>query len=245
MKLLRRIFVPDSHWPDCDIKSFDLMLDVMRDFRPHEVVVLGDFFDCATVSQYTKDPKSQYKLLEEELEPGRRAIQRIMNAAPNASYVFLAGNHESRIDRYVAANASALGGSISTQEVLRLPKQWKFISYGHNGFYRCGPKLIATHGTVFNRHVCMSMVQKYGCSVVHGHVHRVQEFHVRNVHGDDLVGFTPGWLGDMDKIGYIQDIADWSHGFALAWFKPNGDFYHQIIPIKNHSLIFNGNYRWR
>src|SRR3954468_24609180 len=157
MKLFRRIFIPDSHWPYCDARSFDLMLDVMRDFRPHEVVVLGDFWDCETVSNYTKDPKSQYRLLEEELEPGRRAIQRIMNAGKDCSYVFLEGNHEQRISRYVASNASALGGTISTRDVLKIPKEWRYYSYGHGGFHRCGPKLIATHGSIFNRHVAMSM----------------------------------------------------------------------------------------
>jgi hypothetical protein len=43
MKLTTRLFIPDTHAPFHDKKAFALMLEVAKEVRPDEVVVLGDF----------------------------------------------------------------------------------------------------------------------------------------------------------------------------------------------------------
>ncbi len=235
----KRFFWPDTHTPFHDEKAVGLALQVLRDFGPDEVVILGDFFDCYTVSQYSKDPKNQYKLLETELEAGRDLLNKIFIACPNV--VFLSGNHENRIDRYVAQNAGALGGSINTRDVLRLPRQVKFYPYGHKNRHQCG-KLIATHGTLCSRHCCASMLLKYGTSVIFGHTHRIQEFNIRRADGDRIKAVTCGWLGNHEEAAeYIMNVHDFSQGFALGYFpKQNGDFFLETVEIENHQLIFNG-----
>lgn len=236
----KRFFWPDTHTPEHDVKCVTLALDVLKDFGPDEVVILGDFFDCYTVSQYSKDPKSQYKLLEEELVEGRKLLNQIIKSVPRAEIVFLSGNHEFRIDRYVANNAAALGGTINTRDVLQLPKKVKFYPYGFKNRHQCG-KLIATHGTLCSRHCCAAMLQKYGCSVVFGHTHRVQEFNIRKADGERIKAVTCGWLGDNDKAAdYVLNVHDFSHGFAIGHFKSNGDFFLQTIEIEKYELVYEG-----
>jgi UDP-2,3-diacylglucosamine pyrophosphatase LpxH len=238
----KRFFFPDVHAPFHDRKCVELALDVLKDLNPDEVVILGDFFDCYTVSQYSKDPKSQYKLLEEELAEGRTLLSRIIKTAPRANIVFLQGNHEYRIDRYVSTYANALGGSINTRDVLQLPKQVKWYPYGHRNHHQCG-KLIATHGTICNRHCCAAMLQKYGCSVIFGHTHRMQEFNIRKADGERIKAVTIGWLGDKDSAAeYVQNVHDFSHGFAVGHFKPNGDFFLDLIEIEKYQLVFQGKF---
>lgn len=240
MKLYRRLFIPDTHAPFHDMRAFRLMLDVAKDFKPHEVVYLGDFFDCYSVSQYDKDPEKNFKLLEEELIEGRELLDLVERTTNADKYVFLSGNHENRIDRYVATYAGKLGGLVKTREILQVPSKYEWLPYGQKGHYRCG-KLIATHGSLCNKHVAFGMAAKYGSSVIFGHTHRIQEFNLRNIHGATIKGVTIGWLGDGRKAAeYVNNVADWSHGFAVGYFKPSGGFFLQTIEIQDYQCVFNG-----
>jgi len=238
MRLYKRLFVPDSHWPFIDRKAWNCMVSVAEAFRPDEIVILGDFWDCYCISDYTKDPARNFKLLEEELIEGRVALDELERKTKAKSMVFLQGNHEQRIDRYVATFAGKLGDFIQPKEVLKIPNYYKWYPYGMRGHHRMG-KLIATHGSLTNKHVAYGMVAKYGASVLFGHTHKIQEFQVRNINGEVHRGINIGWLGDVDRAAeYVKNVADWCHGFALGWFKPNGEFWTQTIPIIRGECVY-------
>lgn len=240
MKLKRRLYVPDTHAPFHDRRAWKIFLQVARDFKPEEVVILGDFFDCYTISAYTQDPKKGARVLADEIAEGTTVLQELISACRGASFVFIEGNHEDRIRRYIRENAPKLEGIIDTRDILRLPKDFHFVPWGPKNFYKAG-KLVATHGSLCNKHVAHAMVTKYGASVIFGHVHRIQEYNVRNVHGERFKGITCGWLGDVDRAAeYVTNVADWSHGFALVWFKPNGDFFIQVVEIYNDQAVWEG-----
>jgi len=234
------LFIPDQHWPFVDHRAYKVMLNVISQIKIDEVVWLGDHWDCYCVSDYGKDPIKNFKLLEEELIEGREALAQIEKITKAKSFVFLQGNHENRIDRYVAAYAGKLGNLVKTKDILQIPEHYRYIPYGQNGYYKCG-KLIVTHGSLSNKHIAHAMLAKYGASVLFGHTHKVQEFQITNVFGEVLRGINIGWLGDAKKAAeYIKNVADWCHGFAIGYFKPNGDFFVQTIPIINYECVFNG-----
>lgn len=240
MKLTKRLFVPDCHVPYHDEKAFSKMLEVARDFRPDEIVVLGDFFDAYSVSFHSKDPKRDFATIEDELKIGRPHLARLQAVNPRARVVFLCGNHEDRISRYLKHNAPKLASSTRLEEVLKLPPGIIFRPYGQKNRHFMG-KLMATHGTLYSQHVAQAMVRKYGVSVIFGHTHRIQEFNSKTVHGDRLKGITIGWLGDLEHAGeYVQDMADWGHAFALGYFYPSGNFVLQTIEIIDGKAIFDG-----
>lgn len=240
MKLTKRLFIPDTHAPEHDPKAFNLMLKVARDFNPDEVIVLGDFFDCYSVSQYSKDPTKNFEMLEEELIVGRRLLTDIENNCPNARLVFLEGNHEHRITRYIHTYAAKLGGSITTRQVLKVPKQWEYLPYGMKGHKRCG-KLLVTHGSLCTRYSAAAMASKYGCSVLYGHTHCVQTFTTRNARGERIQGINIGWLGAHSAHeDYVTNVPNSSQAFAVGHFKPNGDYFIQVIEIEAHQLVWRG-----
>lgn len=240
MKLVKRLFVPDCHVPYHDVKAFETMLEIARDFKPDEIVVLGDFFDAYSVSFHSKDPKKMVATLEHELELSRPEIAKLQKVNPRARMVFLCGNHEDRIRRYVNHHAPMLARSLGIEDTLKLPHGTIFLPYGQRNRYFMG-KLLATHGTLFNQHVAQGMIRKYGTSVIFGHTHRLQEFNVVNVHGDRLKGITCGWLGDITHAGeYVLDMADWVHAFALSYHFPNGNFVMQTVEIVAGRAVFDG-----
>lgn len=215
------------------------MLEIARDFKPDEIIIAGDFHDSYCISQYEKEPTRDFKTLDEELGSGRDALVKLQKLFPRSSFVYLQGNHENRIERYIIHSAPKLWGSIDIKKLLGVPKSWNYLPYGQKNFYRMG-KLIATHGSITGKYATLKMIERYGTSIIHGHTHHIQEFHVRNLKGEQFIGISPGWLGDFSSADYIKDIANWAHGFALTVHKPNGDFFHQIIHIKNGEALFNG-----
>lgn len=240
MRLIRRLFIPDCHFPSVDERAWNIMLDCLTDFKPHEIILLGDFDDVYCVSSYEKSPDKDFLTLEEELESGRKAKQQIQAKAKGAQIISLAGNHEHRIQTYLKHSAPRLWGSIDFRKLLGIPQGWIFLPYGQENYWRMG-KLTATHGTITGKFATSKMIEKLGCSIVHGHTHHVQEYHIRNLRGEQFVGISPGWLGDMKEAAeYIKDIANWAQGFAITLHKPNGDFFHQIIHIKNGEAYFDG-----
>jgi hypothetical protein len=216
------------------------MLEIAKDFRPHEIVVLGDFFDAYCISSFAKNPQQTFLTLEHELEEARPWLYELRNVNPKAKFVFLAGNHCSRISRYIRNCAPMLDRSTDIESILKLPKGTAYFPYGQKNRYFMG-RLMATHGTIFNRHVAASMIAKYGHSCCFGHVHRAQEFNVVTVSGERLKGITFGWLGDNNKAAeYCEDINDWVHGFGLSYTFPNGEFVTQFIEIQKSGAVFDG-----
>lgn len=240
MKHTKRLHVPDVHAPNHNARAFNLMLEVAKDFKPDEVVIYGDFFDAYSVSFHSKNPLKTYQTIEHELEDSRPVLYKLAQTVPRAKLVFLCGNHELRIQRYLRAYAPMLSRSVNLEDLLKLPRGTRFYPYGKKNRHFMG-KLMATHGTLYNKHVAHSMLAKYGCSISFGHTHRSQEYNSINVHGDRLKAITFGWLGDIEQAGeYIDDVADWVTAFGISYHFPNGDFTWQTIEIQNNRLVFNG-----
>jgi predicted phosphodiesterase len=243
-KTVRRLFIPDTHTPFHDQRAFDLMLDVASDFKPNEVVYLGDFFDCYSVSDYSKDPRQNFKFLSQEIEPGIGLMAEVEKRSRASAYMFLEGNHENRIKRYLDTFAPVLGDIGSPRELLKIPKNYRYLPYGQTNYYRM-PGLVATHGTVTTKHSTASMVEKLGCSVIHGHTHRMQSTVIKKLDGIEHRGYSCGWLGDCLKAAeYVKDVPNYTLGFALGtWVAKN--FWVELVHIVDYSCVAYGSYYGR
>jgi len=238
--LTRVLFVPDSHFPNVDPKSWQTLLNFTKDFRPNEVVILGDFQDCYAVSDFHKDPQKTERYLSKELEPGIEALAELESISKTKKFIYLEGNHEARIRRYFTTYAAILSDQRSTREILKLPKYYLYLPYGQSGHYHIG-NWVATHGSIFNVNVAASMVQKYGCNVIFGHVHRFQTFSQKKFNGEVLTAITPGWLGsDKQAAEYVKDTPNSQHGFAYGYFRQSGKGSVTPVLIDQGKAIVNG-----
>lgn len=237
----RRLIVPDTHTPWHDAGAWRVLTEFTHDFKPNEIVVLGDFFDLAVCSRFTKDPTLVPQLLSEETGPGSEMLEDLLLTADTQKLVFLEGNHEYRIKSYLAERAPAFANQFSSKELLSLPAKTHLIPYGVRGIYKM-PGWIATHGSLFNKHVAQSMLQLFGCNVIFGHVHRFQHYTSRNVHGDILQAITPGWLGDVEKAGSYQKnaVSEWNHGFSFGGWKRSGIAFMQNVLLQHGEAVIGG-----
>ena len=141
------------------------MLKAMKDFKPNITVILGDFADMYTVSSHSKDPRRAFKL-RKELAAVKRELRKILKLS-STERIFVAGNHEDRLQRYMQDKAPEIAHLISIPKVLGLGKNWKYIPYRSD--HKIG-KLYVTHdiGSA-GRNSIFKCLDSYQHSNVTGH----------------------------------------------------------------------------
>lgn len=237
------VIIPDTHFPYHDRKAWSLFKKAISKLDPSEIVFLGDFADFFAVSSHGTHPQV-LPMLVDEVQAIKNEFDWFDKTFPNALKVFIEGNHENRLERYLVDRAPALFGVTETENVLTISgrSKWKFIPYGPNQKYSIlGSHLKARHQPIANN-ACLT-ARKAMSSIVYGHIHRIESGYSVGLDGTQHVAFSCGWLGDKkkDKIfGYVKNHHDWQLGFALV-FVDGKKFYHQIIPIlDDYTCVVNG-----
>jgi hypothetical protein len=221
------------------------MLKVAKDFNPDEIVLLGDFLDFYSVSSHQKDPSLPH-MLEKEIDQGNMYLDELDHFFPGKKKVYLEGNHEFRLARYLQNNAPALFGMVSTKHLLDLNRRpnWKWVSYSPNQKYKVGgSKLLARHEPIGSSAKTTSA--RGICSIAYGHVHKIEEAYIVGMDNKQHVSFSCGWLGDTrfsSAFNYVKNHHNWQLGFTLVYTDPKTKkFYHQKIPIlPDLTCLFNG-----
>lgn len=238
--LRRVLFIPDSHIPFHDVKAFDLMLRAAEIFRPDTIVVLGDFADFYSVSAHDKNPTRVSNL---EYEVGIvREKRAALDKLGASRKIFIEGNHEFRLARYLASNAPAVFKMLTVPELFQLPENgWEFVPYKTS--CKLG-KLHLTHdtGTAGQNAHRQSMNAFQGSTII-GHTHRMEFSVMGNADGPPQVGAMFGWLGGFEDVDYLHAITakrNWVHGFGIGHQEASGVIHLQPIPIVNGTCCVLG-----
>jgi UDP-2,3-diacylglucosamine pyrophosphatase LpxH len=224
------------------------MLKVSQDLSLDHIYILGDYADFYSVSSHSKDPRV-FAMLQDEVVGVLSCIQQLDDLFPQAKKYFIQGNHEWRLERYLMQQAPALFGVTDTEHLLELAGRpnWKFIPYGPNqSISVAGSFLKARHEPLASS--AKATATRALCSLVYGHIHRIEESHMVGLDGTNHVCFSVGWLGDKRKdqiFDYVKGHHQWQMGFGLVWVNPKTRFfYHQKIHILEHngkvSCVVNG-----
>lgn len=240
-KLERILFIPDSHVPYEDKKAFELMLKVGKDFKPDHTIILGDFADFYTVSSHSKNPNRALKLSEEKDAVNARLKQ--VKALGAKNNVFVAGNHEDRLDRYLMDKAPELYNEVRIPKFLDIDKLgFEYIPYKKD--YIIG-KLNITHdcGNA-GRTAHLKAVDTYQHNIIIGHTHRMGYSVEGNAKGERHLGAMLGWLGDIEEVDYMHRVKvarDWCSGFGIGYLdKSTGSVYVTPVPIVNNTVVVEG-----
>ena len=239
MELKRAVIIPDCHIPFECHDSFSLLLKVIKLFRPHEVVILGDFLDCYAASQYEKDPRmgDVGHFLAREFECANIRLDQIDKAAGNAKKIYLEGNHEFRIEKMLLGQSKAFHGLIDLTRLLNLDKRprWSFVPYTFDQAYQVlKSPLWARHNPVVGGSEQNSAKQA-GDSYIHGHDHQINEgSFVTRLSKKKVISISSGWLGDAKKnrsvFDYVKAFPSWAKAFTLVWANEK-EFIHDTVRI--------------
>lgn len=228
------VLVPDVHVPYHDDRAWSLLLRVLREISPNHVIVLGDFADCYSVSFHDKSPRRASRLAD-EIAQVCECLRELEAAAPDSTRVYIEGNHEARLARYVARNAGALHGlpGLSLPELFDLPAHgWLWVPYHQS--YRFGDLHLTHDVGRAGVHSARQSRIAFGASIGIGHVHRMTIEHERTIDGKHNIGASFGWLGDAEAVDYRhRGLArrEWVHGIGIAQHDDRGHVHVQAVPF--------------
>lgn len=235
------LFVPDLHCPYHDERGWKLMMKMAKDFKPNTIVVLGDFIDCFAISTYSKDPTRALGL-EKEVALTLKKRQELDDLGAKRK-IFIEGNHEDRLKRYLQDKAPELFTFVDIPKLLHLEENgWEHVPY--KKAIKLG-KLWITHDTGHTgRYTTFKALDTFQHPVVIAHSHRIAYAVEGNATGEAIVGAQFGWLGDVEKVDYmhkIRALREWALGFGYGYLQKNTG-YVSLIPVAiiNYTAVVEG-----
>lgn len=242
--------IPDSHIPFHCEESFQLMLnvakDVDRDIGISEINILGDFLDFFWVSLHPKGPatSSVKQSFKDEIYEGIQKLKLLRELFPKATINYIEGNHEFRLVRYLIAKCPEL------YDLYSLPDILCFDEIGVNYFpFGKGQKVSCLGTDLFMRHqpynqgknCAATTAHNKGISLLFGHTHRIQSYHLVRGDGTEVSVYSTGWLGDRTQpVFEYMDTDDWGTGFTMTYAFSEKDWHVHQIHIKNGKAVYNG-----
>jgi hypothetical protein len=234
----------DFQFPFEDGDVFASFLTFLAAERPDRIVLTGDILDLTAASAFDRDPRLGMSI-QDELQHSHNRLAEIRAAVgKNAKIIFIYGNHEARMSKWLARKAPELVGitdvngveMLSLAALLRLdqlgiePAVYEGTAFAGpenlRSYYQIAPDLIATHGTYSKATgggaSIMPIVDAAGISVVGGHDHS-QGLAFKTVGGfagvDErrLAAISTGMMCRRTELGYLaqHQVSRWAAGFAV------------------------------
>lgn len=238
--LLRILMVPDCHHGNVYESAWGVLLRAGMHFKPDIIVIMGDFADGESLSLHEPDEVGG-RDFKDEVGLVMAALTQLDNLGASRK-VYLEGNHEQRLSRYLARRAPAVYRSMSLPDILGLKERgWEWVPYRTS--IKIG-KLHLTHDTGsagMNAHRASAKAFMGSCVI--GHTHRMSYEVVGRFDDKPYVSAMFGWLGDPKLAAkYIHEAksADWVHGFGVGYMEPNGVVHLQPVPIVDGRCVIQG-----
>jgi len=243
-----RVIIPDTHGCYLDKPAANAFLEDLKNINPSEIVMLGDHLDCGGFLAmhhtmcYVAETAYTFK---DDVAAANEFLDRVQEAAPNATIHMLQGNHERRIEKWIVTqvirnqeDADYLSTLFSASKVLALEERGIHY-YVENEFHHGLPIRGAiklgdchfTHGVSTAKHAAAATVSKFGGSIVYGHSHRADSFIIRTVKAGVIGAWSPGCLSQIQPYYGYTNLTDWSHGYGLQFAQKDGRFLHINVPI--------------
>ncbi|MHC1576733.1 MAG: hypothetical protein ACXQTE_05205 [Methanosarcinaceae archaeon] len=232
--------ISDLHVPFQDPEALKLMLKMQQHFRPTNVIMDGDMLDAIQLSKFSKDPQEpeSFKANVVELCIILRKMQKYSNL------IYIEGNHEARLQRYINDRAPDLAGLISieglikshlgdTIEYIRTTPGESMMTWGAED------DLLIGHFAKVSKHTCYTvklLVEKYMTNVVQAHTHRLGQYALRG-YDHTFRGFESGCLCNLDP-DYVAK-PNWQQGF-LVYSSVQGRWNIESVTIHDGAANFRG-----
>ena len=226
------LILPDVHLEvDTIPKPYQVVKKFIKDFKPDEIIILGDFFNCDSMSEF-EGKKPTY---EDELKTVKQELIYLKKYTKKLTY--LEGNHEYRITRQITKDPNRLKGRELHKELNFKELGIKWVEM--NKLYKKGHAYF-THGFWYNDHHAKKHLYRYGCCVVYGHSHIPQTYTMNMKMQEPIQAYGLGCLGDCQPDYLKGRPPNWLNQFAVMYLSKNGNFNLYPINIINNKFIWQG-----
>ncbi len=239
MKETKVVAWPDTHLPKHDVKAVETAFKLTEWYKPDEIVILGDFADCGPVSHWNKKNLEERKHLNmaDDFKLCNKMLDRMQKICPKITY--LEGNHEVWLENAIQESPE-LRGLLDLDINLKF-KERKIKFFRYNEVYKIG-KLGFTHGLYTNQHHALMHTEKFGMSIVYGHLHDVQlAVSVSPIDVEDKhLGLSLGCLAKKNPEFMRNRPNNWVHCLGLGTVRADGTFNIDPVIISNGVATYAG-----
>lgn len=209
------IVISDIHYPYHDTKAIKCVLDFIQDKDIDTIILNGDILDFYDVSSFDKDP-DRVNSLQKEIDMSTKFFKKLRTIKPDARIVFIKGNHEYRLERYLKKHPE-----LYSLDALKLPnlldlKKYN-IEYSDKGIKLGNLKII--HGDMvrkFSGYTARGELEKHDSSGISSHTHRGGVYYYRTPERY-LAWFESFCLCDLNPE-YINE-PNWQQGFLYGYIE--------------------------
>jgi len=245
-KYKRIMVTSDYHIPYMDKKAYGAMKTYAKEYKPDVFVINGDLLDFYSISKFDKSPRRK-TTFKEEIDLGKTCLTELKKILPSKTQIiYLEGNHENRLQRYLWGHPEFEGlEQLYLENLLDLnAKDIKFVGvdgdYWKNdtGHIKLGDTFVMhgdnrLNGAKGGMNAAYNTMKSIGNSTIIGHTHRLShKSHKSPYH--NWVAMEAGCL--CNHTG----SADWQQGFATFELYRGKGVNYQIIPINKGKIFHNG-----
>lgn len=234
-----------------DEKALDICIKVVDDLQPEVIALVGDNLDLPEMGKYVTYP-AYAQTTQASIDRATLFCAQLRAAAPNAKIIWLAGNHEERMPKYLVQNAGAAyglrkGNTPDSWPVLSVPYLCRMDEFGieyRPGYpasdYWVNEKLRIIHGdrvksSGSTAHVYLNQEKT---SVIYGHIHRIETAFKTREDFDGprtIMAASPGCLaridgaipstrGGVDLDGRpLTRHENWQQGIGVVTYEDDGN----------------------
>ena len=256
------VIVPDVHSYIRDKKAFDVFMAALPHLQKHynvtKFVQLGDLLECGKFSAHPVSCVQE--VIPEYVDEINWAMNDFwtpaMKSLPNANFYALMGNHEERLNKYIATRmghndlAATIYNDLMPYKLYE-DKGIHVTPYGRadisEGVLELFPGLVCIHGWSIAKNAAKAHLDQLtgGNSVIFGHTHRMQSEVRRNPLNNGYVGaYSFGSLARVSMNWHYGKPMDHTLGFGLV-FTYGKQFFVRTVEIlidgdKRVCLLPNG-----
>lgn len=229
--------INDLHIPFHCVEALQVVFSILSVVQPSKLLLDGDVVDFRPLSRFDKDPFDVLKL-QDDLDQAHQILLALRKLLPNTEFIYLSGNHEDRLQKYLHKTPELFPlECLKLENLLHLKEvNCTYIPDGKPYLWN-GWNIV--HGDVVRANAgntAQGMITKYGSSGLNGHVHRAAVVYKRN-HTQSYTWIENGCLCDLSPE-YLS-VADWQHSMSLLHF--DGTTVNpELIPIHNGKAYYQG-----
>jgi hypothetical protein len=208
----------DSHWTtvqQCRSVAHEALLRVCRHIHPTHILAVGDLMDLAAVSKHPRRRRDQpHHKVATEIACAQTHLADLRLEAPSAECWWIYGNHDDRLETYLAGQADALENLAGT----RLQDNFQAWHFTHR--LDINDDTTAIHVWHRGERAAHHNAQKTGRNYITGDTHALTT-HAVTYDNKTRWGIECGMLADPQWIAfhYLNAIpVRWCPGFVvLTW----------------------------
>lgn len=228
----------DAHWTRVEQPrsvAHEALLRALPEVKPDYLLSVGDLMDFASIGRHDPVMWEDRPRVAQEIEAAQRHLSDMRDLAPSAHCFWARGNHDDRLEGFLARHADPMRGMPGTTLAEAFP-DWKFAWRLDFGAFQA---MHRWHGGV---HAAWNNVIKGGVNIVTGDTHALECKPFRDLR-ERRYGVQLGMLGDPNWPCFAYGKAaprQWTPGFAVLTVRGGKLLQPELCEVLDGAAWFRG-----